>query len=150
MSTAVSLASAQNTGSPSAGISRATAITPMLGARAARVLASPNRINTLINSRRRSKRAKYAVRNGPNAATVNANKVTSSPAWETLTSRSRAIEGNRPTMMNSVVSTVKPAADNSRMGNNMGNSRKRQRQRLPEGSLRRDENRGWRILSECA
>ncbi|MNP04363.1 hypothetical protein D3C76_962750 [compost metagenome] len=129
MSTAVSLASAQNTGNPSAGINRANAITQMFGASAARVLARPNRISTEINSLRRSKRAKYAVRNGPKAATVKANRVTSRPACGMLTSRSRAMAGNRPTMTNSVVSTVNPAADNRRMGNSMHNSRKRRRQR---------------------
>ena len=57
MSTAVSLANAQNTGSPSAGINRATAITQIFGASAATVLATPNRIRMLINSRLRGKRA---------------------------------------------------------------------------------------------
>src|SRR5450830_220063 len=119
MSTAVSLAKAQNTGNPSAGINRANAITQIFGASAATVLAMPNMIRMLINKRLRGKRAQYAVRNGPNAATVKANKVTNNPAWDTLTFRSRAIDGSRPTMTNSVVNTVKPAADSSRMGNNM-------------------------------
>ncbi|MNL80185.1 hypothetical protein D3C87_2069720 [compost metagenome] len=56
------------------------AITPMFGASAASVLARPNMISTLINSLRRSNLAKYAVRNGPKAATVKANRVTSKPA----------------------------------------------------------------------
>ncbi|MCY1361469.1 hypothetical protein D9M69_481370 [compost metagenome] len=101
----------------------------MFGASAATVLARPNMISTEMNNLRRSKRAKYAVRNGPNAATVKANRVTSKPACGMLTSRSLAIAGNRPTMMNSVVSTVKPAADNRRMGSSMQNSRKRKHQR---------------------
>ena len=112
MSTAVSLASAQNTGSPSAGISRAAAITQMLGASAATTLETPNMISTEMNRRLRSKREKYAVRNGPKQATVKANSVTSKPAWGMVTARSRAMAGSRPTMTNSVVSTVKPAADN--------------------------------------
>src|SRR5471032_138014 len=109
ISTAVSLAKAQNTGKPNAGIKRANAITQIFGANAATVLATPNMIRMLINRRLRGKRAKYAVRNGPKAATVKANNVTNSPAWDTLTFRSRAIDGNSPTIMNSVVSTVKPA-----------------------------------------
>ncbi len=123
MSTAVSLARAQKTGRPSAGSRRAKAMTPIFGASAARVLARPNITRMVMNSRRRSKREKYAVRKGPNAATVKANNVTSRPAWGMLISRSREIEGNRPTITNSVVSTVNPAADNSRMGNNMNHSR---------------------------
>ena len=71
------------------------------------------------------------------------------PAWDTLTSRSRAMEGNRPTMMNSVVSTVKPAADNSRIGNNIKNSRKQRHQRQPGGPADREEIRGWAMLTEC-
>ncbi|MNE51309.1 hypothetical protein D3C80_1459320 [compost metagenome] len=113
-------------------------MTQIFGANAARVLARPNMISTEMNSLRRSKRAQYAVKNGPKAATVKANKVTSKPACGMLTSRSRAIAGNRPTMTNSVVSTVKPAADNRRMGNSMHNSRKRRHQRIarrPTGRL---------------
>jgi len=57
MSTAVSLARAQNTGKPRAGIKRATAITQMFGANAATVLAAANMIRMLINRRLRGKRA---------------------------------------------------------------------------------------------
>ncbi len=44
--------------------------------------------------------------------------MTKRPAWETLTPRSAAIDGNKPTIMNSVVITVKPAADKRTIGNN--------------------------------
>ena len=88
----VAVAKAQNTGKHRAGINRASAITQIFGASAATVLATPNMIRMLINSRLRGKRAQYAVRNGPKAATVNANKVTSSPAWDTLTFKSRAMD----------------------------------------------------------
>ncbi|MNC30147.1 hypothetical protein D3C75_784230 [compost metagenome] len=71
------------------------------------------------NRRLRSKRAHHAVRKGPKQATVKANRVTSSPAWGTLTARSRAIPGNRPTITNSVVNTVKPAAASNRIGSNI-------------------------------
>ncbi|MCY1179206.1 hypothetical protein D9M73_195910 [compost metagenome] len=58
-----------------------------------------------------------------------------------LTSRSLAIAGNRPTMMNSVVSTVKPAADNRRMGNNrMHNSRKTKTPAIARRPTGRHEN----------
>src|SRR5690606_36623242 len=65
-------------------------------------------------------------------ATVKAKRVTSKPAWGMLKARSRAIPGSRPTMMNSVVSTVKPAADKSRMGSI----------RTPE-SHQRDQSSEW-------
>src|SRR5476651_2057858 len=151
MSTAVSLAKAQNTGNPNAGINRAKAITQIFGANAATVLATPNMIRIEINSLRRSNLAKYAVRNGPNAATVKANKVTSNPAWGIVTSRSRASAGNRPTMMNSVVSTVKPAADNRRMGRSMWNSRKTTTPataRRPTGGFENEDGESYQSVSD--
>ena len=119
-STAVALASDQNTGSASAGTKRATAMTQMLGAAMASALDRPNRISTPMNRRLRSMLAISAVSSGPVAATVKANSVTSRPAWDTVTSRSRARSGSRPTIRNSVVRMVKPAAESSRMGNSIG------------------------------
>ena len=58
ISTAVSLANAQNTGKPNAGSSRAKAITQILGASAATVLAKANISRIEINRRLRSKREK--------------------------------------------------------------------------------------------
>ncbi|MDH6298067.1 hypothetical protein M2315_004557 [Agrobacterium fabrum] len=60
--------------------------------------------------------AKVAVRTGPNTTTVTAKSRTRCPATEIETSRSRAISGRIPTIMNSVVRAAKPAADKSRMG----------------------------------
>ncbi|MNR45037.1 hypothetical protein D3C85_1638470 [compost metagenome] len=86
---------------------------------AARALDAANTSKMPTNRRLRSKRAAQAVRNGPKQATVKANRVTSKPAWDTLTSRSRAMPGSRPTMTNSVVSTVKPAAASNKIGSNI-------------------------------
>jgi len=119
-STAVALARDQNTGSASAGTKRARAMTPMLGASAAAAFDAPNSANTPMNSRLRFTLAISAVSSGPVAATVKANRVTSKPAWDTVTCRSRASGGNRPTIRNSVVRTVNPATDSKRMGNSMG------------------------------
>ncbi|CAB3871827.1 hypothetical protein LMG26686_03009 [Achromobacter mucicolens] len=119
-STAVALASDQNTGSASAGTKRAIAMIQMLGATAASALDSPNSTSTPMNRRLRSMLAMRAVSRGPVAATVKANSVTSRPAWETVTFRSRASPGKRPTIRNSVVRTVKPAAERSRMGKSIG------------------------------
>jgi hypothetical protein len=43
--------------------------------------------------------------------------------------------GSRPTMMNSVVSTVNPAADNRKMGNSMQDSSKTTTPALAKGPL---------------
>ncbi|MNL54838.1 hypothetical protein D3C87_1782020 [compost metagenome] len=61
-----------------------------------------------------------AVSNGPVAATVKANSETSRPVWDTVTCKSRAKAGNSPTIRNSVVRIVKPAAESSRMGKSIG------------------------------
>ena len=58
MSTAVSLASAQNTGKPKAGNRRANAITQIVGANAATVLAKANINKMPMNRRLRSNLAK--------------------------------------------------------------------------------------------
>lgn len=110
--TELSLANAQYTGNAIAGMTRANAITPKFGAIAASVFAKPNIVSIKTNNIFRSYLEKNEVRNGPNAATVNANKVTSNPIVEILTFKSRAIEGRRPTIKNSVVRIVNPAADN--------------------------------------
>lgn len=114
---AVSLAMAQNTGSARAGTKRATAIVQISPATAASALAAANSSRQATNSRLRSTPASAAVRNGPKAATLKANRLTSRPAWATLTWRSAASAGSRPTMTNSVVRMVKPAAASRRIGN---------------------------------
>ena len=114
-STAVALASDQNTGRARAGTKRATAMTQMFGAAAATALDRPKRTSTLMNRRLRSMLAMRAVSSGPVAATVKANSETSRPAWDTVTFRSRARPGNRPTIRNSVVRMVNPAAESSKM-----------------------------------
>ncbi|CFV94750.1 Uncharacterised protein [Bordetella pertussis] len=116
----MALASDQNTGSARAGTKRANAMTQMLGETAARALARPNSTSTQTNRRLRSRLASRAVSTGPAAATVKANSDTSRPACDTVTCRSRARGGSRPTIRNSVVRMVKPAADSRMMGNNIG------------------------------
>src|SRR5690606_9437609 len=118
-STAVALASDQNTGRARAGTKRASAMTQILGASAASRLEAPNSASTATNSRLRSILAINAVSSGLTAATVKANSVTSKPAWDTVTCRSRASGGNRPTIRNSVVRMVNPAVESKRMGNSM-------------------------------
>ncbi|KAG1390454.1 hypothetical protein G6F59_015198 [Rhizopus arrhizus] len=92
----------------------------MFGAIAATALDTPNSTSTPINRRLRSTLAINAVSSGPVAATVKATSVTSRPACDTVTFRSRASPGSRPTIRNSVVRIVKPAAESSRIGKSIG------------------------------
>jgi hypothetical protein len=90
----------------------------MFGAKAANPLENAKRSRVNKKSFFRSNPTTRAVRNGPTAATVRAKIVTRRPAFETVTWRSLAMEGSRPTMINSVVSTVNPAADRRKIGSN--------------------------------
>src|ERR1700730_21762 len=114
--TAVSLANDQKTGSIRAGMKRDNAMTAMCGAAAASAFERENSSRTKTKSRFRARLTKDAVNRGPATATVNAKRVTSRPAWETLTFKSFAIDGNNPTMTNSVVRMVNPPADGRRIG----------------------------------
>ena len=106
---AVSLAVPQNTGSASAGITRAAASTQRFGDQAATALETAKMSRIATKSFLRSICDSQAVSTGPNSITTTAKSVTSCPAVETETTRSRASAGRRPTIMNSVVTMTNAA-----------------------------------------
>ncbi len=90
-------------------MNRASASTQILLDTAASALEAAKISRMTMNVRLRSRCESMAVSGGPKSITVKANSVTSKPAVEMEIPRSRAIEGNRPMMRNSVVTITKPA-----------------------------------------
>src|SRR5690606_18536232 len=83
--------------------------TQIFGANAAKVLDAANTSKMATNKRLRSTCDNSAVNTGPNSITVKANKVTSCPAAEMETPRSRDKAGNSPTIRYSVVTITNAA-----------------------------------------